>query len=200
MRFTCWFNRTRPEARRGRLWGDRFKSVLLQGVGCSAVWSCIKYVELNPVRAKIVDDPAEYRFSSWGRYWRSKRHPFGKVFLAHARGVLGELFHDAPDAALFRELGADMARIVTGERGAQPEEITSTFQAARGGHSVTPWVPASKRVRFWTDGGAIGGSAFVRECYAEVGNETRTAKHRYGRGTDPDGEPLFAVRRLQVRL
>lgn len=200
MRFTCWYNGTRAEERRGRLWGDRFKSVLLQGKGCSALWSCIKYVELNPVRAKIVGDPAEYEFSSWGRYARTGRHPFAKGFLVHARNVLGEHFRDAPDAALFRELGADMTRIVAGEAGMRSEDVQAAFESARGGDGPRPWVATVRRVRFWTDGGAIGDRAFVQECHGQVGDPATSPNHRYGRGADPSGDVLYAVRRLQVRV
>jgi REP element-mobilizing transposase RayT len=50
--FTCWFNRTRPaQRRRGTLWQGRFKSVILEP---QAVIHCIAYVELNPVRARII--------------------------------------------------------------------------------------------------------------------------------------------------
>lgn len=200
MRFTCWFNRTRPEERRGRLWGDRFKSVLLQGKGCSAVWSCIKYVELNAVRAGIVEDPSDYRFSSWGRYSRTGRHPCENSFLGHARTVLGEQFRDGPDASIFTELHADMARITSGERGNSPEETAAIFAAARGAEKTAPWVRATGRVRFWTDGGAIGGKEFVQECYADDTDAERSRRHRYGCGTDATGAALFAMRRLQVRL
>jgi hypothetical protein len=36
--YTNWFNRTRPRGRRGRLWADRFKSVILESG--RAVWEC----------------------------------------------------------------------------------------------------------------------------------------------------------------
>ncbi len=58
--FTRWFNRTRPILRRGHLWQERFKSTILES-GLS-VWHCWKYMELNPVRARIVANPADYRF------------------------------------------------------------------------------------------------------------------------------------------
>ena len=48
----------------GHLWRERFKSVLL--ADGKALSTCLKYVELNPVRAKMVKDPAVYRWSSWG--------------------------------------------------------------------------------------------------------------------------------------
>ena len=63
--FTAWFNKTRPKKRRGSLWAGRFKSILLDDE--TAVLRCMKYVEMNPVRAGIVADPSDYRFSTFGR-------------------------------------------------------------------------------------------------------------------------------------
>ena len=90
--FTGWFNKSRRQPRRGRLWGDRFKSVLLDGE--AALWSCVKYVELNSVRAGIVEDPADYRFSSWGAWNGSGKHPFGRAFFERVKGSLGERAKD----------------------------------------------------------------------------------------------------------
>ena len=56
-RFTQWFNRQR--ARQGTLWEERFKSVLIQGAG-NALATIAAYIDLNPVRAGLVDDPALY--------------------------------------------------------------------------------------------------------------------------------------------
>lgn len=61
-RFTQWFNRS--HARTGNLWEDAFKSVIVEdGVAAKTVAA---YVDLNPVRAGIVKDPAAYRWSSYG--------------------------------------------------------------------------------------------------------------------------------------
>ena len=61
-RFTFYYNRVHK--RRGTLWADRFKSTILDGR--QSLWNCVKYVELNPIRAGLVADPADYRFSTWG--------------------------------------------------------------------------------------------------------------------------------------
>ena len=45
--FSRWYDRKRN--RRGYFWGDRFKSVVLEGG--RAVLQCLAYIELNPVRA-----------------------------------------------------------------------------------------------------------------------------------------------------
>jgi REP element-mobilizing transposase RayT len=60
--FTQWFNR--KHGRRGVLWEERFKSDLVQdGHAARRVAS---YIDLNPVRAGIVKDPKDYRWSGYG--------------------------------------------------------------------------------------------------------------------------------------
>jgi hypothetical protein len=61
-RFTCWFNRER--GRRGTLWESRFRSVIVED-GLAAR-TMAAYIDLNPVRAGMVEDPADYRWSSYG--------------------------------------------------------------------------------------------------------------------------------------
>ena len=50
-RFTQWFNRQR--GRKGTLWEERFKSVLVEGTG-EVLATMAAYIDLNPVRAGIV--------------------------------------------------------------------------------------------------------------------------------------------------
>jgi putative transposase len=61
-RFTQWFNGR--HARRGTLWEDRFRSVLVEGKG-QALRAMAAYIDLNPVRAKICDDPKDYRWCGY---------------------------------------------------------------------------------------------------------------------------------------
>lgn len=61
-RFTRWFNRAHSRA--GNLWEDAFKSVIVED-GVAARMICA-YIDLNPVRAGMVADPSEYRWSSYG--------------------------------------------------------------------------------------------------------------------------------------
>ncbi|MEJ6641925.1 MAG: transposase, partial [Akkermansiaceae bacterium] len=58
-RFTCWFNR--EHGRRGVLWESRFRSVIVED-GLAAR-TMAAYIDLNPVRAGMVNDPADYRWS-----------------------------------------------------------------------------------------------------------------------------------------
>jgi REP element-mobilizing transposase RayT len=62
-RFTIWFNKT--HSRYGTLWSERFKSVLVQPTG-RVVRTMAAYIDLNPVRAGLVEDPKDYRFCGYG--------------------------------------------------------------------------------------------------------------------------------------
>jgi putative transposase len=49
--------------RSGTLWAGRFKSCLVHSE--AYLLACYRYIELNPVRAGIVDAPGQYRWSSY---------------------------------------------------------------------------------------------------------------------------------------
>lgn len=60
-RYVRYFNR--EYRRSGTLWEGRFKSSLVQTE--HYLLQCQRYIELNPVRAGMVDDPAQYAWSSY---------------------------------------------------------------------------------------------------------------------------------------
>ena len=62
-RFSIWYNRNHDK-RRGTLWMERFKSVLVEGKG-NPLQTMAAYIDLNPVRAGLVEDPKDYRFCGY---------------------------------------------------------------------------------------------------------------------------------------
>ena len=62
-RYTIWYNKNH-EDRVGTLWSDRFRSVLVEPLqhtsGRAALALIASYIELNAVRAGIVEDPRDY--------------------------------------------------------------------------------------------------------------------------------------------
>ncbi|MGJ8677928.1 MAG: transposase [Akkermansiaceae bacterium] len=60
-RFTRWYNK--KYGRTGTFWQGRFKSVLVEDG--DALRTMSSYIDLNPVRAGIVDDPKDYRWCSY---------------------------------------------------------------------------------------------------------------------------------------
>ena len=63
-RFSVWYNRS--HGRYGPLWADRFTSVIVEGNGHCGLQMVASYIDLNPVRAGLVDDPKDYRWSGYG--------------------------------------------------------------------------------------------------------------------------------------
>ncbi|MFP4069677.1 MAG: transposase, partial [Opitutales bacterium] len=63
-RFGIWYNHR--HGNRGTLWAERFRSTIVEE-SPEALTTVAAYIDLNPVRAELVDDPADYRFGSYGR-------------------------------------------------------------------------------------------------------------------------------------
>lgn len=69
--YVGWFN-VRHE-RTGTLWEGRYKSCLVDSG--AYVLRCYRYIELNPVRAGMVDDPRAYPWSSCAANASARPHP-----------------------------------------------------------------------------------------------------------------------------
>jgi putative transposase len=60
-RYVRWFNDR--HRRTGTLWEGRFRSTVIEAD--RYLFACMRYIELNPVRAGLCADPSEYRWSSY---------------------------------------------------------------------------------------------------------------------------------------
>ncbi len=60
--FARFYNRRHN--RRGYFWGDRFKSVIVENG--ETLINCLAYIDLNPLRAGLVQRPEQYRWNSLG--------------------------------------------------------------------------------------------------------------------------------------
>src|SRR5574340_26396 len=60
-RYVQYINRS--YRRTGSLWEGRYKSSLIQAE--TYLLTCMRYIELNPVRAGMAQDPGQYRWSSY---------------------------------------------------------------------------------------------------------------------------------------
>ena len=162
--FTVWFNRTRPVRRRGALWAGRFKNTILENG--LAVWDCWKYIEMNPVRAGMVKNPADYRFCSFGVWAQSGRHPFEKTLEECLLPVLRGLLGVESTGEVQRVLNQEFARHRAEEAHKEPAEVEMEIQ--RAGATVRFSTQAHRRMRYWVDGLVIGSELFVREVMGRV--------------------------------
>jgi hypothetical protein len=194
--YTAWYNRTREVRRRGPLWAGRFKNTVLDSG--SAVWNCWIYIERNPVRAGMVADPAEYRFSSYGRWVQRGRHPFPEAFEEHLKPALPLPFQELDDNAIARALREEFARLAAEEAQSAPAQVDEAIAAA--GIEAPFTRSARRRVRHWVDGLVIGSELFVRETMGRVRTQAEIARHRLARAdtTAVDAPPLCCWRRLRL--
>ena len=123
----------RKYQRSGTLWEGRFRSCLTQDE--RYLLACHRYIELNPVRAGIVDHPADYRWSSY----RANAHGDSDTLL-HPHAIYEALGVDqdsrqAAYRALCREALAPallerIRRATNGNRALGDERFIAGIQAA----------------------------------------------------------------------
>jgi putative transposase len=179
-RYTRWHNRIHE--RTGRLWEDRFKSVIVEaGMAARAIAA---YIDLNPVRAGIVTEPADYRWSSYGEAIGGGMKGNGKTARAGLVRAWGAHEGMAADAGLWLEGGVsrgyrklllsgavERVRESVGIDGGMVRKTVrkgmSKTQAAAGQDgAMPPGVMLRCRIRYFTDGAVIGSRLFVNEAFA----------------------------------
>jgi len=188
-RYTQWHNRT--HARTGTLWEDRFKSVIVEdGVAAKTIAA---YIDLNPVRAGMVKDPADYRWSSYGEAIGGGPHGNGKkartglvrALRAH-QGIGADDTLWANDVAreyrkllmagavekLESRVGGD-GRLETQRTRKGMSAVEAAREQERAGE-LSLGKMLRCRVRYFTDGAVIGSRGFVNEAFAG-------ARERFGR-------------------
>jgi len=67
--YTLWFNRRYDRV--GHLWQDRFKSAVIEDENYLS--ECGRYIERNPLRARMVEHPGKYPWSSFKVYAYGER-------------------------------------------------------------------------------------------------------------------------------
>lgn len=108
-RYVQYFNRS--YGRTGTLWEGRYRSCIAESA--HYVLACYRYIELNPVRAGLVDNPGNY---SWSSYSVNVEGRQDQLITAHPEYLgLGQdgdsrrqayrgLFDDVLDAALLQRI------------------------------------------------------------------------------------------------
>jgi len=158
--FARYYNRRHN--RRGYFWGDRFKSVIVDK-GETLV-NCLAYIDLNPLRAGLVDRPEDYRWNSLGYHLQTENKD---QFLATDFG-LKEFNVKSKKERIRRyrryvyEAGSvnqpDKGRVKVIEDKVLEKERRREFELGRSDRF-------RYRTRYFTDSGIIGSKEFVSTNY-----------------------------------
>ncbi len=153
-RFSVWYNRSHQ--RYGTLWAERFKSVLVEGKG-NPLQTMAAYVDLNPVRAGIVENPKNYRFCGYAEALAGESR--ARKGLIHVWADHGAKRIDATLKA-HRLLIFGKRASEAGLDGFKREQALKVLEQQDG---CLPKATALRcRVRYFTDGAIFGSQEFVR--------------------------------------
>ena len=177
-RFGQWYNRR--QGRRGPLWEQRFKSVLLEP-DKKLLKTIGAYIDFNPVRAGLVKDPEDYRWCGYAdavggdatmrsglkeACGKSSRTHWSTCQAEYAIWLLGsdEEAAELPPAAA----GGKKAR--AGSR----RELVRKVMAKEG---QLGWPTLLRcRIRYFTDSKAIGREAFLEEVFGRSRERLRVKR------------------------
>ncbi len=171
-RFSQYFNKLHD--RKGTLWESRFGSVLVEGVG-KVLQTMAAYIDLNPVRAGILRDPKDYRWSGYGEAvagCRDAQEGLEKVMgekglegyrsWMYCYGVMDEGFTEEGKP---KRLGftADEVKGVLAAKGKLPV-----------------WEYVRLRVSYFAQGRVLGTQGFVEELWREYRQRNRLVRKMEG--------------------
>ena len=217
-RFTQWFNKLHQ--RRGTLWEDRFKSVLVESAG-EPLRAMAAYIDLNPVRAQLVADPKDYRWSGYGAAMGGDAAALAglqELERVEDAGVAEEILERRREERLQRTPRQVKRQVLEGHRSllyGRGEELGVgrdgralragfTREAARQVVAEGGRLPGSVylrcRVRYFTDGAVIGSRSFVNGVFGaqrERFGPARKTGARLLRGLARE-ERLYALRDVKA--
>jgi len=198
-RFSRWFNKRRD--RKGTLWMDRFKSVMVEGKG-EPLHTMASYIDLNPVRAGLVEDPKDYRWSGYGEAMGGSRR--AQRGLSKVTGKPVDGWEGGGGAESYRCLlystgvevrDAANANIV--RQGVSADEARAVLKA---GGKLSPAELARLRVRYFTDGLVLGSKEFVETIFAENRSQFGPKRRDGARKIPETTGGLYSMRRLRHQV
>ncbi len=204
-RYTRWHNRRHHRV--GTLWENRFRSVLVQGDE-TALLTIAAYIDLNPVRAGMVDDPKDYHWSGYAEAVAGKkpaRDGLGAILdhTSFGKNRSGSWRSTAPRYRLLlyghgEERPVDAKSGKSGRLGMSRAEVIKVVES--GGELELSKILRCK-IRYLTDGMAVGSSEFLQEVFEENRSRFSDARQTAGRtmkGSSWNG--LQTLRGLQHKV
>ena len=189
-KFTLWFNR--KHKRVGVLWEARFKSVIVEG-HWNSLLKVAAYIDLNAVRAGMVDDPANYPWCGYSEAVAGDRS---------ARRGLSATLDDLKTGANWGDVGPRYRKILFGIAGADTDRSNLSTEAiakvfAEGG-KLSLGQLLRCRIRYLSDGFAVGRQTFIESLF-DILKECFPANRKSGARQMDGGDwgDLCAVRDLR---
>ncbi|MDF2378520.1 MAG: transposase [Verrucomicrobiales bacterium] len=203
-RFSRWYNKR--NGRRGTLWEERYKSLLVEG-DTKALTTVAAYIDLNPIRAGIVDQVESYRWcgyasavagNSWAREGLRRIWGQSPAICASEDELDWETVGAQYRLWLYHEgVHKDSAEIgkATRRKGFSEEEREAVIES---GGRIPYRCLLRKRVRYLSDGVVLGSADFVNRVFAKQRERLGLKRLSGAREMkDADWEGMCVLRDLQ---
>ena len=175
--FSRYYNRLHQ--RKGFFWSERFKSVIVEKG--ETLINCLAYIDLNPVRAGIVERPEQYRWCSLGYHVQTGNKD---EFLSLDFGLKEFGVKDAGDRLRFY-------REFVYEKGS----IEGLDKEKDRGFEMGSLDRFRYRTRYFTESGIIGTKSFVQRYY-KVFKHHFFSRHEKRPRTIKGLEGIYSLKRL----
>jgi hypothetical protein len=168
------------------LWEETFKSVIVEdGLAARTIAA---YIDLNPVRAGMVADPAEYRWNSYGEAMGATGKSGSKAKAGLVRAILAEKGAPADARYWSGNVSKQYRLLLLGEgqeqlkevinskgesapevvkKGMKREKVAQELAELERSRDVALRKIRCWRVRYFTDGAVIGSRSFVDSVFGD---------------------------------
>jgi len=192
--FSRYFNK--KYKRRGTLWGERFKSVLVEK-GETLV-NCLAYVDLNPVRAGLVTRPEDYRWSALGYHLQTGNRD---NFLSVDFGLKEFGLKDPKEIIRrYRKYVYEAGAVGRPDKpGSKVIDEKLLAKEQKKGFKISRVDRFKNKTRYFSDSGIIGSREFVSRHYRMFKDRFTTGKEKLPKPISGlDG--MYALKRLSESL
>ena len=178
--------------RRGYFWGDRFKSVIVEKG--ETLINCLAYIDLNPLRAGIVNRPEDYRWNSLGYHVQTdnKDNFLSLDFGLQEFGILDTKERLRGYRRYVYEAGA-VDRSEIGQRKVIKEVVVKKERKKE--YKIRRVDRFRYRTRYFTDSGIIGTKEFVSANYQRFKDIFMSKKEKIPKAVS-GLEGVYSLKRL----
>ncbi len=192
--FARFYNR--QNNRRGYFWGDRFKSVIVENG--ETLIHCLAYIDLNPLRAGMVERPEQYRWNSLGYHIQTNNQnnflstDFGlkEINVKSKKERIRRYRRYVYEAGSLNQPEKGNVKVI--ENRVLEKERSKEFELSKSDRF-------RYRTRYFTDSGIIGSKEFVSTNYQRFKNLFES-KHEKKPKPIKGSDGIYSLKRLSEVL
>ncbi|MCC5838672.1 MAG: hypothetical protein JJT96_01000 [Opitutales bacterium] len=185
-RFTLWYNQERGTV--GTFWAERFRSVVVEA-DTEAQRMVAAYIDLNPVRAGLVEDAGDYGFSGFGEACAGGSAARRGIARIEGKASWATKWQERYRARLCSRMGPGMGPLRRDQRTAANGAIK---EEAMPGAGLVKESGLLSKIRAFSESWVVGTVAWV-ESFCAVNGWLGFKKGRKAQPVAPDGGAEFAT-------